>query len=134
MACNLLVNSLQIPGGDISGIVEEAGNGSKVSASCVLTGRTCGSICLSSARDHSTQVAVPSAICSGFSDIALQFKRGDRVLGLAPWFWMTYKEGTYAEYVSAKEEWLAYCPKSLPLHEAGQVPLVALTAWQVLRP
>ena len=44
---------------------------------------------------------------------------------------MTFKEGTYAEYVSAKEEWLAYCPKSLPLHEAGQVPLVALTAWQV---
>ena len=44
---------------------------------------------------------------------------------------MTFKEGTYAQYVSAKEEWLAYCPKTLPLHEAGQVPLVALTAWQV---
>jgi NADPH:quinone reductase-like Zn-dependent oxidoreductase len=35
---------------------------------------------------------------------------------------MTFKEGAYAEYVSAKEEWLAHCPKSLPLHEAGQVP------------
>ena len=44
---------------------------------------------------------------------------------------MSFKEGTYAEYVSPKEEWLAYCPKSLPLHEAGQVPVVALTAWQV---
>ena len=44
---------------------------------------------------------------------------------------MSFKEGTYAEYVSAKEEWLAYCPKSLPLHEAGQVPLVSLTCWQV---
>ena len=47
---------------------------------------------------------------------------------------MTYKEGTYAEYVSAKEEWLAYVPQSLPLHEAGQVPLVALTCWQVCTP
>ena len=63
--------------------------------------------------------------------VTLQFKTGDRVFGLAPWFWMTFKQGTYAEYVSSKEEWLAYCPKSLPLHEAGQVPLVALTAWQV---
>ncbi len=44
---------------------------------------------------------------------------------------MSFKEGTYAEYISPKEEWLAYCPKSLPLHEAGQVPVVALTAWQV---
>lgn len=60
-----------------------------------------------------------------------QFKKGDRVFGLAPWFWMSFKEGTYAEYVSPKEEWLAYCPKSLPLHVAGQVPVVALTAWQV---
>ena len=63
--------------------------------------------------------------------VILQFKKGDRVFGLAPWFWMSFKEGTYAEYVNAKEDWLAYCPKSLPLHEAGQVPLVALTAWQV---
>ena len=53
------------------------------------------------------------------------------MFGLAPWFWMNFKEGTYAEYVSAKEDWLAHAPKSLPLHEAGQVPLVALTAWQV---
>lgn len=53
------------------------------------------------------------------------------MFGLAPWFWLSFKEGTYAEYVSAKEDWLAYCPKALPLHEAGQVPLVALTAWQV---
>ena len=44
---------------------------------------------------------------------------------------MSFKEGTYAEYVSAKEEWLATAPKSVPLHEAGQIPLVALTAWQV---
>lgn len=79
----------KIPGGDVAGIVEDVGDGSK-------------------------------------------FKKGDRVFGLAPWFWMTFKEGTYAQYVSAKEEWLAYCPKTLPLHEAGQVPLVALTAWQAM--
>ncbi|DBB10086.1 TPA: hypothetical protein ACH3X3_001675 [Trebouxia sp. C0006] len=79
----------KVPGGDISGIIEEVGSGSK-------------------------------------------FKKGDGVIGLAPWFWMSFKEGTYAEYVSAKEEWLAYCPKSLPLHEAGQVPLVSLTCWQAM--
>ena len=63
--------------------------------------------------------------------LLLQFKKGDRVIGLAPWYWMSFKEGTYAEYVSAKEEWLATAPNSVPLHEAGQIPLVALTAWQV---
>lgn len=69
--------------------------------------------------------------CKSNTVVAQQFKKGDRVFGLAPWFWMSFKEGTYAEYVNAKEDWLAYCPESLPLHEAGQVPLVALTAWQV---
>ena len=78
-------------------------------------------------EEHTWQVSWCSCPC----DACLQFKKGDRVFGLAPWFWMTFKEGTYAEYVSAKEEWLAYCPQSLRLHEAGQVPLVALTAWQV---
>lgn len=62
----------------------------------------------------------------------LQFRKGDRVFGLASWYSLAYSEGTYCEIVSAKEEWLAHAPKSLPLHEAGQVPLVALTAWQVL--
>jgi len=66
------------------------------------------------------------------ADSDSKFKKGDRVFGLAPWFFMNFKEGTYAEYVSAKEDWLAYAPKSLPLHEAGQVPLVALTAWQAM--
>lgn len=41
----------------------------------------------------------------------MQFRKGDRVFGLAPWFWMACKEVTYAEYVSAKEDWLAYAPK-----------------------
>lgn len=61
----------------------------------------------------------------------LQYKEGDRVFGLAPWYSLSFTEGTYCEIVSAKEEWLALVPTRLPLHEAGQVPLVSLTAWQV---
>ena len=40
--------------------------------------------------------------------------------------------GTYAEYVTAKNEWVAAVPDNLPLEQAGGVPLVALTAWQAL--
>ena len=40
--------------------------------------------------------------------------------------------GTYAEYVAAKNEWVAAVPDNLPLEQAGGVPLVALTAWQAL--
>ena len=53
------------------------------------------------------------------------------MFGLAPWYSLPFPEGTYAEFVSAKEDWLASVPSNLPLHEAGQVPLVSLTAWQV---
>lgn len=40
--------------------------------------------------------------------------------------------GAYADYVVCKEEWLARCPVDLLLNVAGGVPLVALTAYQVL--
>lgn len=123
----------QIPGGDVAGVVEEAGDGSKVSDSTrdtYLHDLYSGQEWFPSLHMHDGQIWHVSW-CSCPCDVCLQFKKGDRVFGLTPWFWMTFKEGTYAEYVSAKEEWLAHCPKSLPLHEAGQAPLVALTAWQV---
>jgi hypothetical protein len=39
--------------------------------------------------------------------------------------------GSYAQYASVPEDWLARVPATLPLEQAGGVPLVALTAWQV---
>ncbi len=40
--------------------------------------------------------------------------------------------GTFAEYIAVAEADLALKPKSLSMEEAASVPLVALTAWQVL--
>ncbi len=42
--------------------------------------------------------------------------------------------GCYAEYVSAKESYLAHQPAALSFEEAGGVPLAALTAYQVRHP
>lgn len=42
--------------------------------------------------------------------------------------------GAYADYTVCKEEWLARAPVDLLLNVAGGVPLVALTAYQVLSP
>ena len=41
-------------------------------------------------------------------------------------------EGTYAEYVRVKEEWIAKAPSSLSLKDSSAVPLVYLTALQAL--
>jgi len=40
--------------------------------------------------------------------------------------------GTFAEFIAVKESSLALKPKNLSMVEAASVPLVALTAWQVL--
>lgn len=40
--------------------------------------------------------------------------------------------GAYAEYVCVEEELVARKPKRLPFDKAAAIPLVALTAWQVL--
>jgi hypothetical protein len=42
--------------------------------------------------------------------------------------------GSYAEYTTVPEGSLARIPSTLPIEEAGGVPLVALTAWQVRQP
>ena len=56
-----------------------------------------------------------------------KFRPGDAVY--------THKKGgngTYAEYASVPEEWLAYKPQSLKHFEAAAVPCAAITAYQVL--
>ncbi|GAA4492637.1 NADP-dependent oxidoreductase [Gluconacetobacter tumulicola] len=40
--------------------------------------------------------------------------------------------GTYAEYIAVNEDDLAPKPKNLSMEEAASIPLVGLTAWQVL--
>eukprot|EP00877_Chromochloris_zofingiensis_P015014 jgi/Chrzof1/9767/Cz04g15020.t1 len=40
--------------------------------------------------------------------------------------------GSYAEYATVPEDWLAYIPDNLPSNIAGGVPLVGLTAWQAI--
>lgn len=38
--------------------------------------------------------------------------------------------GTYLQYASIPERYVAYVPPSLPMDEAAAVPTAALTAWQ----
>src|SRR5437763_2627002 len=40
--------------------------------------------------------------------------------------------GTFAEFIAIKEDDLAIKPKNLTMEEAASIPLVGLTAWQVL--
>src|SRR5215210_163801 len=54
-----------------------------------------------------------------------RFKPGDEVYGFVPG-----QEGTFAEFVVAKESGVAPKPKSLDFVQAAGVPLVGMTAWQ----
>lgn len=58
----------------------------------------------------------------------LQFKPGDEVYGRPD----DFRIGTFAEYIAVKEGSLARKPGNLTMEEAASIPLVALTAWQVL--
>jgi len=57
-----------------------------------------------------------------------QFKPGDEVYARAD----DFRIGTLAEFVAVKEASLAPKPQGLTMEEAASIPLVALTAWQVL--
>lgn len=52
------------------------------------------------------------------------FKIGDEVFASC--------KGTFAEFISIKENELALKPKNISMEEAASIPLVGLTAWQVL--
>ena len=43
-----------------------------------------------------------------------------------------FRIGTFAEYIAVKEQSVARKPFNLSMEEAASIPLVALTAWQVL--
>jgi NADPH:quinone reductase-like Zn-dependent oxidoreductase len=57
-----------------------------------------------------------------------RFKIGDEVYGRAA----DFRIGTFAEYIALSESDLALKPEALTMEEAASMPLVALTAWQVL--
>lgn len=56
------------------------------------------------------------------------FKIGDEVYASPD----DFQVGTFAEYVPVKESSLAIKPKNISMEEAASLPLVALTAWQIL--
>jgi len=57
-----------------------------------------------------------------------QFKAGDEVYASPD----DFQVGTFAEYVVVKESALALKPRNLSMEQAASLPLVALTAWQML--
>src|SRR5579859_5239711 len=57
-----------------------------------------------------------------------RFKPGDEVYARPD----KDRIGTFAEYISVKKDDLAIKPKGLTMEEAASIPLVGLTAWQVL--
>lgn len=65
---------------------------------------------------------------NGFS--AKRFSKGDEVYAYArrP----TIQHGTFAEYISLPESYLAHRPRKISFEEAGGIPLVGLTAYQAI--
>ncbi len=60
---------------------------------------------------------------------------GDAVYGFPgadPGTTMQFSRGTFAEYICLRTDEVAAAPRSLPLAEAGAVPLAAMTAWHGL--
>jgi len=57
-----------------------------------------------------------------------KFKIGDEVYARPA----DYRIGTFAEFIAIDENDVALKPKNLSMEEAASIPLVALTAWQVL--
>ena len=45
---------------------------------------------------------------------------------------MTFRIGTFAEFIAVNEDDVALKPKNLTMEEAASIPLVGLTAWQAL--
>ncbi len=63
------------------------------------------------------------------------WKVGDAVYGFPgadPGTLANYSRGTFAEYVCLRADEVAASPQSIPLADAGAVPLAAMTAWHGL--
>jgi NADPH:quinone reductase-like Zn-dependent oxidoreductase len=60
------------------------------------------------------------------------FRVGDRVVGMIPWYLTRGAPGGYAEFVAADADWLVPLPDELDFAPAATVPLNAQTAHQGL--
>ncbi|HEX6683530.1 MAG TPA: NADP-dependent oxidoreductase [Candidatus Limnocylindrales bacterium] len=63
---------------------------------------------------------------------ATEFRVGDRVAGMIPWYLTRGAPGGYAEFVAADEQWLVALPAELDFVPAATVPLNGMTAHQAL--
>lgn len=69
-----------------------------------------------------------AGVVTGVGAGVRRFKLGDEVYGQPN----NDRIGSFAEYIAVREENVALKPKHLSMEEAASIPLVALTAWQVL--
>jgi NADPH:quinone reductase-like Zn-dependent oxidoreductase len=69
-----------------------------------------------------------AGIVVGIGSRVRRFKVGDEVYARPD----AARIGAFAELISMNEEAVAHKPKDLSMEEAASIPLVALTAWQVL--
>ena len=56
------------------------------------------------------------------------FKIGDKVYGRTE----QIRTGSFTEFLSIKENYIAKIPRNLTMEESASIPLVGLTAWQAL--
>ena len=69
-----------------------------------------------------------AGVVVGVGSAVRRFKPGDEVYARPP----QERIGTFAELIAVEENALALKPKNISMEEAASLPLVALTAWQVL--
>ncbi len=71
-----------------------------------------------------------AGVVEAVGDDVTAFEEGEAVYGMVGG--VTGAQGAYAEYVPAHEKLLAPVPDSLSFAEAAALPVVALTAWEML--
>lgn len=69
-----------------------------------------------------------AGVVVGVGSAVRRFRPGDEVYARPP----QERIGTFAELIAVHEDALALKPKNISMEEAASLPLVALTAWQVL--
>ncbi len=69
-----------------------------------------------------------AGVVKGVGSSVTRFKIGDEVYSRP----RDHRQGTFAEFIAVHEDDAALKPKNLSMEEAASIPLVGLTAWQVL--
>ncbi|MBD2306609.1 NADP-dependent oxidoreductase [Chroococcidiopsis sp. FACHB-1243] len=69
-----------------------------------------------------------AGVVESVGDAVQRLKPGDEVYGYAS----LRREGTYAEYIAAKESEVTLKPESIDFIQAAALPVAALTSWQAM--